>query len=82
MEFKERRPPASQQQLPVDIETEWNLKNVRKIHVPPVNTVDIETEWNLKEDLQVSIDELQKVDIETEWNLKGLYAYEAHAQKR
>ncbi len=54
----------------VDIETEWNLK---EIIIPPpyirVN-VDIETEWNLKSILLKKLFMLSAVDIETEWNLK------------
>ena len=32
----------------VDIETEWNLKNMCSGQVRQARRVDIETEWNLK----------------------------------
>ena len=34
--------------IPVDVETEWNLKDGVGLRCTLENTVDVETEWNLK----------------------------------
>ena len=49
MEFKAGQPAADPVAAPpVDIETEWNLKELDKMEADLSELVDIETEWNLK----------------------------------
>jgi len=36
-------------EIPVDIETEWNLKIMTRLCILSLLRVDIETEWNLKD---------------------------------
>ena len=63
-------PWLSDTSIPVDIETEWNLKaEINRIFCC-VTYVDIETEWNLKIKKKWFDMILSGVDIETEWNLK------------
>ncbi len=70
MEFKASLVCSDSLMIPVDIETEWNLKIFRSHESLICNLVDIETEWNLKVVAGSYVTPLEAVDIETEWNLK------------
>ncbi len=35
----------------VDVETEWNLKEIKEEEAERYAVVDVETEWNLKTDM-------------------------------